>query len=161
MAAVDLANFAGRVVGAHLRRDHLLTEELRQVADALTLSLSLINLLCLTLLYLVIALKLSASMTLLVLAMGAILMLLQRRSLGLTRSSGKALSDSVGEVYAATEEHLLNLKSVKTYDAEDRDVQMFADLCADVVHHSISSARYQAAGSFRFEVGSLVALGLA
>jgi ATP-binding cassette, subfamily C, bacterial len=139
---------------------HLLTDELRHVTDALTLTLSLINIGCLTVLYLVIALKLSAQMTLLVLAMGGVLMLLQRTSLGRTRASGKALSESVGEVYAATEEHLLNLKSVKTYDAEDRDVQMFADLCAEAVHHSVRSTKFQAAASFRFEVGSLVALGL-
>ena len=138
---------------------HLLTEEMRSVSDALSLSLSLISLACLTLLYLVIALKLSAPMTLLVLAMGAVLMLFQRTSVGRTRASGKALSESVGEVYAATEEHLLNLKSVKTYDAEDRDVQMFSNLTHEVARHSASSARHQAAASFRFEVGTLVALG--
>jgi ATP-binding cassette subfamily C protein len=138
---------------------HLLTEELRQVTDAITLSFSLINLVCLTLLYLAIALKLSAPMTALVLALGAVVMLFQRSSLGRTRESGEALSHSVGEVYAATEEHLLNLKSVKTYDAEDRDVQMFADLTREVVRNSVRSARYQAAAAFRFEVGSLIALG--
>jgi ATP-binding cassette, subfamily C, bacterial len=138
---------------------HLLTEELRQVTDAISLSLSLINLACLTLLYLVVALKLSAPMTLLVLAMGGLLMLLQRRSLSRTRASGKAYSRSVGEVFAATEEHLLNLKSVKTYDAEDRDVQMFDDLCREVARHSVRTAKHQAASSFRFEVGSLIALG--
>jgi ATP-binding cassette, subfamily C, bacterial len=138
---------------------HLLTEEFRNVSDALSLTLSLINLGCLTLLYLAVALKLSARMTLLVLAMGSALMLLQRSSLGRTRASGKALSRSVGEVYAATEEHLLNLKSVKTYDAEDRDVQMFADLCREVARNSVRSAKLQATAAFRFEVGSLVALG--
>ncbi len=138
---------------------HLLTDELRHVTDALSLTLSLINVGCLTLLYLAVALKLSAPMTLLVLAMGGVILLLQRRSLGRTRASGKALSESVGEVYAATEEHLLNLKSVKTYDAEDRDVQMFADLCGNAVGHAIRSAKYQAAAAFRFEVSSLVALG--
>jgi ATP-binding cassette subfamily C protein len=138
---------------------HLLTAELRHVADAVTLSLTLINLGCLTLLYLWIALKLSAPMTLLVLALGGGLMLLQARSLGLMRASGKDLSESVGEVYAATEEHLLNLKSVKTYNAEDRDVQLFADLCGDVARHAVSNAKHQAASAFGFEVGSLAALG--
>jgi len=138
---------------------HLLTDELRHVSDAISLSLSLINLSCLTLLYLGVALKLSAPMTLLVLAMGGALMLLQRRSLGRTRSSGKDLWESVGEVYAATEEHLLNLKSVKTYDAEDRDLQMFADLCRKVARHAVRSMKHQAGSAFWFEVGSLAALG--
>jgi ABC-type multidrug transport system fused ATPase/permease subunit len=104
------------------RLTHLLTSELRNVEDAIRLSLMLINLGRLTLLYLAIALKLSTPMTGLVLAMGDALMLLERRSLERMRASGKGYSQSVGEVYAATEEHLSNLKSVKTCDAEKRDV---------------------------------------
>ena len=138
---------------------HLLTEELRRCADAISLSLSVINLGCLTLLYLAIAVKLSAVMTLLVLAIGGGLMLLQRRSLGHMRSSGKDMYESVGEVYAATGEHLLNLKSVKTYNAEERDLQLFANLCDQVARHTVNNAKHRAASAFRFEVGSLVALG--
>ena len=136
---------------------HLLTEELAKVAEAIALMLNLLNLLFLTLLYLVIALRLSADMTLLVLAMGAAVILLQRRSLGHTRASATALTHSVGQVYAATEEHLLNLKSVKTYGGEDREIESFSQLCRAVVRHSITTARLQAAAAFQFEVGSLLA----
>jgi ATP-binding cassette subfamily C protein len=141
------------------RLTHLLTGELRNVEDAISLSLSLINLGCLTLLYLAIALKLSAAMTGLVLAMGGGLMLLERRSLGRMRASGEDFSQSVGEVYAATGEHLGNLKSVKTYDAEERDVRQFARLCGEMARHAVGAAKQQAAASFRFEVGTLAALG--
>jgi ATP-binding cassette subfamily C protein len=141
------------------RLTHVLTAELSHVTDAVSFLLSLVNLGCLTLLYLAIALKLSAAMTLLVLALGGTLMLLQRRSLERMRESGKLFSESVGEVYAATDEHLLNLKSVKTYNNEERDVQLFAELCGEVARHAGNNARQQAAADFRFEVGTLVALG--
>ena len=141
------------------RWTHLLTAELRNVEDAISLSLSLINLGCLTLLYLWIALKLSAAMTGLVLAMGGGLMLLERRSLGRMRASGEEFAESVGEVYTATEEHLSNLKSVKTYNAEERDAQHFAGLCREMARHAVGAAKQQAASSFRFEAGTLAALG--
>jgi ATP-binding cassette subfamily C protein len=141
------------------RLTHLLTAELRNVEDSISLSLLLINLGCLTLLYLGIALKLSAAMTGLVLAMGGALLLLERRSLGRMRASGKDFSQSVGEVYAATEEHLSNLKSVKTYDAEEREVRQFAELCGEMARHAVGNAKQQAASTFRFEVGTLAALG--
>ena len=141
------------------RLTHLLTEELRRVAEAISLLLSLVNLGCLTLLYLAVALKLSAPMTLLVLVLGGALMLLQRGSLERTRRSGEKLYESVGEVYAATEEHLLNLKSVKTYNNEDRDVQLFGALCDDVARHAAGAASHQATSDSWFEVGSLAALG--
>jgi ATP-binding cassette subfamily C protein len=141
------------------RLTHLLTAELRNVEDSISLALSLINLGCLTLLYLGIALKLSAAMTGQVLAMGGALLLLERRSLGRMRASGKDFSESVGEVYAATEERLSNLKSVKTYDAEERDVRQFAELCGEMARHAVGAAKQQAASTFRFEVGTLAALG--
>ena len=141
------------------RLTHVLTAELSHVTDATSFLLSLINVGCLTLLYLAIALKLSATMTLLVLALGGALLMLQRRSLERMRAGGKQFYESVGEVYAATDEHLLNLKSVKTYNNEERDVQLFADLCREVARHATNNAKHQAAADFRFEVGSLVALG--
>lgn len=140
------------------RLTHILTEQLYRVTEAIALLFSLINLLCLTVLYLLLALKLSVAMTALVLGMGAVLLLLQRRALRRSRMAGKALSESIGEVFAATGEHLLNLKSVKTYDAEDRDLEHFSALCARVVERSIASAKNQAAAAFRFELGSLLAL---
>jgi ATP-binding cassette subfamily C protein len=141
------------------RLTHLLTEELHRVADAIRMVLSILNIGCLTLLYLAVAMKLSVPITLLVLGMGGALMLLQRRSLERIRASGQDVNESIGEVYAATEEHLLNMKSVKTYNAEDRDVQLFAELCDDVARHSLTNSRYHAASAFYFDIGSLVALG--
>lgn len=138
---------------------HLLTEQLGKVTETIALLLSLINLLCLTLLYLAFAFKLSVAMTGIVLALGAVLILLQRSSVARSRASGQELTDSVHEVFAATEEHLLNLKSVKTYDAEERDIELFSSLCSRVVRNSVASARHQAGASFRFELGSLLALG--
>jgi len=141
------------------RLTHLLTEELRRVADSIGLLLSVMSTGCLTLLYLAVAMKLSAPTTLLVLAMGGTLLLLQRRSLERIRTSGQDVNESIGEVYAATEEHLLNMKSVKTYNAEDRDVELFAELCDDVARHSVKNSQYHAASAFYFDLGSLFGLG--
>ena len=77
------------------------------------------------------------------------------------RSSGEEFAQSVGEVYAATGERLGNLKSVKTTDAEERDVRQFAELCGEMARHAVGAAKQQAAASFRFEVGTLAALGAA
>jgi ATP-binding cassette, subfamily C, bacterial len=142
------------------RLTHVLTAELRRVTDATMNLLSLINLACLTLLYMAVALKLSAPMTLLVLAIGAVMMLQQRHALDKMRNSGRGVSDAMADVYAATDEHLLNLKSVKTNNAEQRDAQLFADLCGEVARYAADNASQQASASFWFELGSLVVLGV-
>jgi ATP-binding cassette subfamily C protein len=48
---------------------------------------------------------------------------------------------------------------VKTYNNEDRDVQLFGALCDDVARHAAGAARHQATSDSWFEVGSLAALG--
>jgi ATP-binding cassette subfamily C protein len=140
---------------------HLLTGELAHVQDAVTLTLTIINTSILTLLYLLAALKLSSPMTLAVLAIGFVLLLLQRRSIGRIRESSAALVSSVGDIYAASQEHLLNLKAVKTYDAEERDIEMFSALCREAAVHTVAGAGHTAAGAFWFDTGSLLAFGAA
>ncbi|HWB32680.1 MAG TPA: ABC transporter ATP-binding protein [Acidobacteriaceae bacterium] len=141
------------------RLTHVLTAELRRVDDAISYLLYAVNLVCLTALYLALALKLSAAMTLLVVGLGGGLLLMQRRSLGQTRRSGRDVAASVEAVYTATEEHLLNLKSVKAYNAEDRDARLFGELCEEVGRQVVASVRHQAGSAFGFEMGSLAALG--
>jgi ATP-binding cassette subfamily C protein len=140
---------------------HLLTGELAHVQDAVTLTLTIVNTGILTLLYLLVALKLSAPMTFVVLAVGVVLLLLQRGSIGRLRASSAALVSSVGDIYAASQEHLLNLKAVKTYDAEERDIEMFSALCREAAVHSTAGAGHNAAGAFWFDTGSLLAFGAA
>jgi ATP-binding cassette subfamily C protein len=142
------------------RLTHVLTAELRRVAVAISLSLASINQGCLTLLYLAVALKVSAAMTLLMLAMGGALMLRQRHSPKRVQASGEASYESLGEVYAATEEHLLNVKSVKMYNAENRDMRYFADLCKKVAFQAARGAIRRTGSAFHFEMGTLAALGV-
>jgi ATP-binding cassette, subfamily C, bacterial len=142
------------------RLTHVLTGELRRVAVAISLSLSSINQCCMALLYLAVALKVSAAMTLIMLAMGGVLMLRQRHSPKRMQANGEASYESLGEVYAATEEHLLNVKSVKMYNAEDRDIRYFADLCKKVARKTLRGANQRTRSAFRFEMGSLAALGV-
>jgi ATP-binding cassette subfamily C protein len=141
------------------RMTHVLAAELRRVGVAISLSLASINQCCLTLLYLAVALKVSVVMTLIMLAMGGALMLRQRHSPKRMQASGEASHERLGEVYAATEEHLLSVKSVKMYNAEDRDMRYFADLCNKVARQEARGASQRTRSAFRFEMGSLAALG--
>lgn len=157
-AAVVRAQWVYLVRQRSGRLTHMLTEQLQRVTEAIALGLSLMNLACLTGLYLAFALRLSATVTGLVMGMGVVLLGLQRRAVRRTRTAGFVLNESIGEVFAATEEHLLNLKSVKTYDAEEREIAKFAELCGTVVRQTVETAKHQAGAAFGFEVGSLVAL---
>jgi len=105
--------------------------------------------------YIAIALKLSAGMTSLVLATGAVLLLLSRRWMRAIHQSGTAVSESVSEVYSAATEHLQNLKAMQFYDAQTSDLAMFSSL--QVLGPGAELGEHQEPGSCRLLVRSRLA----
>jgi ATP-binding cassette subfamily C protein len=138
---------------------HALTAELTRVSTCTYLLIGTVSNAILALVYIAIALKLSAGMTSLVLATGAILLLVSRRWMRAVHASGTAVSESVSEVYASATEHLQNLKAMKFYDAQSSDLAMFSSLQSSALQQSLESTRSQAAAAFWFEAGSLLVLG--
>jgi ATP-binding cassette, subfamily C, bacterial len=138
---------------------HALTAELARVATCTYLLIGALANGILALVYIAIALKLSAGMTLLVLATGAVLLLLSRRWMRAVHQGGSAVSESVSEVYSAATEHLQNLKAMKFYDAQTSDLEMFSSLQSSALQQSLENTRSQAAAAFWFEAGSLLVLG--
>jgi ATP-binding cassette, subfamily C, bacterial len=138
---------------------HALTAELTRVATCTYLLIGTVSSAILSLVYIAIALKLSAGMTSLVLATGAVLLLVSRRWMRSVHQSGTAVSESMSEVYSAATEHLQNLKAMKFYDAQTSDLAMFSSLQSSALQQSLSNTRSQAAAAFWFEAGSLLVLG--
>ncbi len=138
---------------------HALTAELSRVTTCTFLLIGTLANAILALVYIALALKLSAGMTSLVLATGALLLLLSRRWMRAVHQSGTAVSESVSEVYSAATEHLQNLKAMKFYDAQTSDLAMFSSLQSSALQQSLSNTRSQAAAAFWFEAGSLLVLG--
>jgi ATP-binding cassette subfamily C protein len=138
---------------------HVLTAELARVATCSYLFIGTLANIILALVYIGLALKLSAGMTLLVLATGALLLLISRRWMRAVHRSGEAVSESVSEVYAAATEHLQNLKAMKFYDAQTSDLAMFSSLQASALQQTLNNTRSQAAAAFWLEAGSLLLLG--
>ncbi len=139
---------------------HALTGELTRVSACTFLLIGALANGILALVYIAIALKLSAGMTSLVLATGAVLLLLSRRWMRAVHRSGTAVSESVSEVYSAATEHLQNLKAMKFYDAQSSDLAMFSSLQSSALQQTLESTRGQAAAAFWFEAGSLIVLGI-
>src|ERR1700761_1647061 len=138
---------------------HALTGELTRVSSCTFLLIATLSNAILALVYIAIALKLSAGMTSLVLATGAVLLLLSRRWMRAVHLGGTAVSESVSEVYAAATDHLQNLKALKFYDAQTSDLDMFSSLQSSALEHGLDNTRSQAAAAFWFEAGSLIVLG--
>ena len=139
---------------------HALTVEVDRVAMATQALLSLISSAVVTSVYLLVALQLSAIATGVVCVCGAGLWLVLKRRAAIARASGEALSLATNGLYAAAIEHLAGMKTVKSYDAQDRNVEDFSRLTERVAQVDIATTRNYAEVKSLFDVGSLLILGL-
>lgn len=139
---------------------HALTAEVSRISAATYLFVGALSSTILAIVYLALALKLSAGTTFVVLASGGLLLLVSRRWMRAVHESGRSLSDRMSDVYSAATEHMQNLKTVKTYDAQAAQLGIFSTLEAAVLRQSLHNTRNQAAATFWFDTGSLVVLGV-
>jgi ATP-binding cassette, subfamily C, bacterial len=139
---------------------HALTGELQRVTLAENRLMLLAGQLLLVVVYLTIAFKLSMAMTLITLGSGALVAFLLRHQTRALHDSSASISQRSNALYAAATEHLQNLKTVKTYGAQERDSQAFSTLGADLVRGNIAAVRQQVSAGFWFELGSIATLGV-
>lgn len=137
----------------------LLTETIR-VGISTTRLLFLVADAVIATVYILLAVAVSASVTGLVFACGAGLLLLLRGKGREAHASGKEISEASKSLQAATSEHLSGMKTVKSYGAQDRNVDIFSKLNERVARAYVDSVRHQAEATSRFGIGSVLILSL-
>jgi ATP-binding cassette, subfamily C, bacterial len=140
--------------------NHALTAEMERVTTASSFLTLLVANLVMGLLYVGLALALSVPMTLMVLGFGALMTLALYRRTHKLEELGTQVARYTNRLYAAASEHLQGLKTVKTYNAEKSDFEIFSKVSGQIAHTYIETEREQAAVSSWFELGSALALGV-
>lgn len=137
---------------------HALTSEVERIETASFNLMNLVSTMVLLTLYLAIALAVSVSMTLLVLACGALLVAMLRGRTSALHIAGAELSERTKRLYATTIEHLQSLKAAKMYGVQERNVEHFSLLSAEVSRADVDIMREEAAAISLFEIGSVAIL---
>ena len=135
-----------------------LTMQISRVGEVTQNLLSFAAVAFVSFLYLGLALKLSPAMTAVIGASGALLGL---ASTGRTRAmheSGEELSAAFNELSAASVEQMGNLKTTKTYNAEDANSAIFIEIATRVSRMFLSITRHLEATTLWFEIGSALIL---
>lgn len=140
---------------------HVLTDEVGRSGLAAAQSMTLLGDAILTSLYVAIALKLSAAMTALVLASAGLLAVMMRGPTRAIEETGRELSKTAAAFYAATIEHLQNLKTARAYGAEERNCTLFERLCGQLTSANVGAQALQASATAWFELGAAAILGAA
>jgi ATP-binding cassette subfamily C protein len=107
---------------------HALTTELDRVDQATFYLLRILTNAILASVYVLFALRLSAVLSALVFVSGMGLLLLFGRKTQAARWTGEDISLATNGLYAAAIEHLGGMKTVKSYNVEERNVDIFSRL---------------------------------
>ena len=135
---------------------HALTAEITRVGEVVLFTLMLASDIALALLYLGAALALSAATTLIVITAACFLAFLLRRKTLAVQHHGAELASVTNQLYAAAGDHLQNLKTARTYDAPERNFELFADLSQRIATTNLAAVREQAAATLWFQLGAVL-----
>jgi ATP-binding cassette subfamily C protein len=140
--------------------NHALTAEMARITTASSFLTLLVANLVMGVLYVGLALALSVPMTLMVLGFGALLTLALYRRTHTLEELGAQVAGYTRRLYAAASEHLQGLKTVKTYGAQESDLEIFSKVSGQIARTHIDTQREQDAVSSWFELGSALTLGV-
>lgn len=139
---------------------HVLTNEIERISTGTGQFLTLVASLLVLTVYLIFALKLSGLITGLIFLVGIILLLLLKRRTQSSGSSGEKLSTVTKDMYSSVIQHLDGMKTVKSFNMEERNVQEFSNVADDVSLSYMDAIRSYADVKLLFDIGSVVILSV-
>ncbi|MGZ7095799.1 MAG: ABC transporter ATP-binding protein, partial [Methanobacterium sp.] len=139
---------------------HALTYEIERISVGTGQFLVLLSSLFILAVYLIFALKISGLITGLVFLVGIILLLLLRRKAHEASKSGDKLTESTKDMYSSAIQHLDGMKTVKSFNMEEKNVEEFSRVADEV-----SISYLQAIGNYAdvrllFDIGSVIILSI-
>lgn len=139
---------------------HALTNEIERISIGTGQFLTLISSLFILAVYLIFALKISGLITGLIFLVGIILLLFLRRRTQSSGSRGEKLSTVTKDMYSSTIQHLDGMKTVKSFNMEDRNVQEFSNVADGVSNSYMDTIKSYVDVKLLFDIGSVVILSI-
>jgi ATP-binding cassette subfamily C protein len=138
---------------------HALTYEIERISSGTYFFLSIIASSMVLIVYIIFAIKLSGIVTGFIFLVGVILLLALRRRMVSSGIIGEEITESSKNLYSSTLQHLDGMKTIKSYNLEERNIRDFTSYTDEVVDKYIGSIRSYADVKFLFDVGSVLMLG--
>lgn len=139
---------------------HALTNEIERISIGTGQFLTLISSLFILVVYLIFALKISGLITGLIFLVGIILLLFLRKRTQSSGSRGEKLSTVTKDMYSSAIQHLDGMKTVKSFNMENRNVQEFSNVADGVSNSYMDTIKSYADVKLLFDIGSVAILSI-
>ena len=110
--------------------------------------------------YIIFALELSGAIAGIIFLIGIILLLLLKKRTSSSQLSGEDLTKTTKNLYSVTNQHLDGMKTIKSFNMEEKNVETFSGITDGVAHKYIETIRGYADVRLLFDVGSVVILSI-
>jgi len=139
---------------------HALTYEIERIGTGTSQFLTLLTSIMLLLVFVVLALKLAGLVMGLIIIAGLILIIFLRKKVYSSQESGEKVTATSRNIYSSIIQHLDGMKTIKTFNMEKDNVNIFSNQTDQVVHSYLQTIRSYADVRFLFDVGTVFILAL-
>ncbi len=139
---------------------HALTNEIERISVGTGQFLSLLSGLMILIVYIIFALKLAGLITGIVFITGVIILLLLRKMVTKSQSKGQEITTTTQDLYSSILQHLDGIKTIKSFDMQDENIDLFSKQTHLVAMDYIGSIKSYANVKLLFDVGTVIILAI-
>jgi ATP-binding cassette subfamily C protein len=110
--------------------------------------------------YIIFALELAGVTTGLIFIAGVIILLLLRRRVRRSISSGENITDTTRDIYNSIMQHLDGMKTIKSFGMQDENIKVFSDQTNQVMDGYLDAVKTYADVKLLFDVGTVIMLAI-
>jgi len=139
---------------------HALTNEIERISIGTGHFLSLLSSIMILIVYIIFALKLAGIITGIIFIVGISILLVLRRMVNKSRSSGQEITTTTQDLYSSILQHLDGMKTIKSFGMQEENIRVFSNETNNVANNYLESIQTYADVKLLFDVGTVIVLAI-
>ena len=139
---------------------HALTNEIERISNGTGRFLSLLSSIMILIVYIIFALKLAGILTGILFIVGISILLVLRRMVNKSRSSGQEITRTTQDLYSSILQHLDGMKTIKSFGMQDENIRVFSNQTNNVANNYLKMIQTYADVKLLFDVGTVIVLAI-
>ena len=139
---------------------HALTNEIERISIGTGQFLSFLASIMILIVYIIFALKLAGILTGIIFIVGVGILLLLRRMVNKSQSSGEEITTTTQDLYSSIMQHLDGMKTIKSFGMQEENNQVFSNQTNQVAKNYLNAIKSYADVKLLFDVGTVVVLSI-
>ena len=139
---------------------HALTNEIERISIGTGHFLSLLSSIMILIVYIIFALKIAGILTGIIFIVGIAILLVLRRMVNKSRSSGQGITTTTQDLYSSILQHLDGMKTIKSFGMQEENIRVFSNETNNVAKNYLESIQTYADVKLLFDVGTVIVLAI-